>query len=132
MGHYDNPDTLFFFDHPAVPTLPPALGSAKLWELEQDNTYLKYLYPQITQEISNFVEEECDKMEYEGSLMFDEFPDKTALQILAAGIMKNFRKKYPDSYAGQEKLLRDMIEVVLFHEIMYRRNRYRNHKRLYL
>ena len=51
---------------------------------------------------------------------------------MAAGIEKDFRKKYPDAYTQEGTLLRDMIEVVLFHEIMYRRNRYRNHKRLYL
>ena len=32
----NNPDFLFYFDHPAVPAFPPALGSAKLWELEAD------------------------------------------------------------------------------------------------
>lgn len=125
MSHYDDREYL-------LPTYPPASGTAKLWEMETDNTYLKYLYPRITRQISEFVEEECDKMEYEGSLMFDLFPDKTALQIMAAGITTEFKKKYPDAYPDESKLLRDMIEVVLFHEIMYRRNRYRNHKRLYL
>ena len=64
MSHFDN-------QTPYVPTYPPALGSQKLMELEADNSYLKYLYPKITRQISEFVEEECDKMEYEGSLMFD-------------------------------------------------------------
>ena len=71
MSHFDN-------QTPYVPTYPPALGSQKLMELEADNSFLKYLYPE------------------------------------------------------EGRLLRDMIEVVLYHEIMYRRNRYRNHKRLYL
>ena len=100
--------------------------------METDNSYLKYLYPKITRQISDFVENECDKMEYEGSLMFDLFPDKVALQMMAAGIATQFKKENPDVYPDQPELLRDMIEVVLFHEIMYRRNRYRNHKRLYL
>lgn len=125
MSHYDSWE---YF----LPTYPPASGTVKLWEMETDNTYLKYLYPKITRQISEFVEEECDKMEYEGSLMFDLFPDKTALQLMAAGITEEFKKKYPDAYPEEGTLLRDMIEVVLFHEIMYRRNRYRNHKRLYL
>ncbi len=132
MDKFDNSDFLFYFDHPAVPGLPPALGSAKLWEMEDDNSYLKYLYPQITRQISEFVEEECDKLEYDGSIMFDTYPDRTALQVMAAGISRKFKEKYPDAYPNQDKLLRDMVEVVLFHEIMYRRNRYRNHKRLYL
>lgn len=125
MSHYDERE---YF----LPTYPPASGTVKLWEMETDNTYLKYLYPKITRQISEFVEEECDKMEYEGSLMFDLFPDKTALRIMSAGITEEFKKKYPDAYPDEGSLLRDMIEVVLFHEIMYRRNRYRNHKRLYL
>ena len=94
MSHFDN-------HPPYVPTYPPALGSQKLMELEADNSYLKYLYPKITRQISEFVEEECDKMEYEGSLMFDVFPDKIALQLMAAGIAVD-TKKYPDSYRRKE------------------------------
>ena len=110
---------------PLIPPLTPVYGAGRLWELEDDDAYLKYLYPQITRQISEFVEEVCDQMEHEGSLMFDQYPDRTALQILASGIEKDFRKKYPDSYSREDSLLRDMIEVVLFHEIMHRRYRYR-------
>ncbi len=120
------------FEMPATPTLTPLFGSAKLWELENDYSYMKYLYPKIPKQISSFVEEVCDQMEYEGSMMFDMYPDKIALQLKASEIMGDFRKKYPDTHPGEDELLRSLIEVVLFHEIMYRRNRYRNHKRLYL
>lgn len=141
MGQYNNPDFLFTFDGPAVPSMMPASGRARLWELEEDNAYLNYLYPQITKQIREFTEEACDKLEYEGSLMFDVYPDKASLRIMAGEIQGDFLKKYPDTCrespegeapAYSSKMLRDMIEVVLFHEIMYRRNRYRNHKRLYL
>lgn len=132
MNQYDNPDFLFHFEKTAVPSMEPLRGAKKLWEMEEDNSYLKYLYPGITKQLMEFVEDTCDKMEYEGSLMFDLYPDKTSLQILAAGIEKEFQKKYPDTYAQEKPSLRDIIEVLLFHEIMYRRNRYRNHKRLYL
>lgn len=132
MHYYDKNEDLFRANPGATPTLSPISGVDKLWEMETDNSYLKYLYPKITRQISEFVENECDKMEYEGSLMFDLFPDKTSLQIMAASIANAFKKENPDVYPEQPELLRDMIEVVLFHEIMYRRNRYRNHKRLYL
>ena len=131
--HYLDSEKEFYQSHyPVTPTLTPISGVDKLWELETDNNYLKYLYPKITRQISEFVENECDKMEYEGSLMFDLFPDKVALQMMASGIASDFQKENPDVYPDQPEPLRDMIEVVLFHEIMYRRNRYRNHKRLYL
>ena len=132
MHYYDEITKLHPSHSGASPTLSPISGVDKLWELETDNSYLKYLYPKITRQISEFVENECDKMEYEGRLMFDLFPDKTSLHLMAAGITQAFQKENPDAYPEQENYLRDMIEVVLFHEIMYRRNRYRNHKRLYL
>ena len=132
MNHYDNP---YFFRNPEMPVLPdmqPIGGCMKLWELEEDDAYLKYLYPLITRRICEFVEDICDQMEFEGSLMFDACPDKTALQITASGIARDFEKKYPDEMPEDKKLFRDLIEVVLYHEILYRRSRYRNHKRLYL
>ena len=116
---------------PPIPSFPPVYDSPYLWELEEEDAYLKYLYPKITRQISEFVETVCDRMEYEGSLMFDQYPDRTALQLMAAGIEKEFREKYPATYPADNKLLRDMIEVVLFHEIMHRRHRYRNRRRLY-
>ena len=41
---------------------------------------IKDLYPKEVRTIQAMVEEECDKMEYEGSLMFDEYPDKLMLR----------------------------------------------------
>jgi hypothetical protein len=35
------------------------------------------------------VEEECDKMEYEGSLMFDEYPDRLMLEQIVKRIYQN-------------------------------------------
>ncbi len=132
MNRYDNPYFFQFPESPAIPGMQPLNGSMKLWELEEDNAYLKYLYPDVTRKICEFVEEICDQMEYEGSLMFDLYPDKTTLQITASGIAREFEKKYPDDMPKDKKLFRNLIEVVLYHEILYRRSRYRDHKRLYL
>ncbi|EOT28658.1 hypothetical protein C805_00179 [Eubacterium sp. 14-2] len=49
-------------------------------EYEKDMQKLKDLYPKEVKSIQALVEEECDKMEYEGSLMFDEYPDKLMLR----------------------------------------------------
>ena len=87
-----------YMSHSILPPLPPISSVMKSWEMEEDNDYLKYLYPKVSKDISEFVEEECDKMEYEGSMMFDAYPDKTSLQILARQIFRLFRKKYPDAF----------------------------------
>ena len=36
---------------PLIPPLTPVYGAGRLWELEDDDAYLKYLYPQITRQI---------------------------------------------------------------------------------
>ena len=49
-------------------------------EYERDMEQLKRLYPQEVRTIQELVEEECDKMEYEGSMMFDEYPDRLMMR----------------------------------------------------
>ena len=49
-------------------------------EYERDMQKLKDLYTKEVKSSQALVEEECDKMEYEGSLMFDEYPDKLMLR----------------------------------------------------
>lgn len=51
-------------------------------EYEKDMDRMKELYPKEVGKILDFVEEECDKMEYEGSLMFDEYPDRLMLEMI--------------------------------------------------
>jgi len=51
-------------------------------EYERDMERIKELYPQDAKRILKLVEEECDKMEYEGSMMFDEYPDRVMLKAI--------------------------------------------------
>lgn len=49
-------------------------------EYTKDMQKLKELYPKEVRSVQEMVEDECDKMEYEGSLMFDETPDRLMLR----------------------------------------------------
>ena len=51
-------------------------------EYERDMERMKELYPEDVKQIQSLVEEECDKMEYEGSMMFDEYPDRVMLKVI--------------------------------------------------
>lgn len=123
--------SLFFYDHPMVPGIPPVSGIGKLLEQDQDVSYLKYLYPSATKIAIPFIEEECDKLEYEGSPMFDVYPDKITFQQIAANVASQCMEKDSD-ILEKHPFFRDLVEVLLYHEVLYRRNRYRNRKRLYL
>ena len=58
-------------------------------EYEKDMERMKELYPKEVKTILSYVEDECDKMEYEGSLMFDEYPDRLMLEQVAERIYRN-------------------------------------------
>lgn len=121
----------YWFGQPVTPSLPPVFGAEKLWEMEQDYSYLKYLYPDMCSKIRDSVEEECDQLEYDGSLMFDTYPDKISLQQLAHKVLKKCNQAEPDTFPMGNPHIREMAEIILYNEILFRRNRYRNRKRLY-
>lgn len=52
----------------------------ELWE--QDINYMKQLYPAAVQQIQKEVDDQCDRLEYDGSCMFDQYPDRCHLELL--------------------------------------------------
>ena len=58
-------------------------------EYQRDLDRMKEMYPLEIRKVQELVEEECDKMEYEGSLMFDEYPDRLMLRQICKRIREN-------------------------------------------
>lgn len=131
MKNFETSPQDYWFGIPAIPLMQPVLGEGKLWELENDYSYLKFLYPDICNKINEFIEDECDRLEYDGSPIFDSYPDKVTLQRLARKILEKCNEKDPGTFPMGDSRIRDLVEILLFHEILFRRNRYRNRKRLY-
>ena len=109
-------------------------------EYEKDMERMKELYPREVKRVLEYVEEECDKMEYEGSLMFDEYPDRFMLEQIIDRIMERAREpeegmemaqrreSAPPPFAppmGRRNDLRNLIGVLLNHEMYRRRCRHR-------
>ena len=91
-----------------------------------DLEYMKSLYPDLPKRILPYVEEECDRMEYTGSVMFDVYPDKLQLRIMCNRICENV-KKQEKMFAGEERML-NLAEVLLYQEIYRRRGEQRKRK----
>ena len=72
--------------------------------------------------IQEKVEEECDLQDYEGSRLYDEYPDRFMLYHLGRKIMDEVRSE-AGIEAMSDGLLGDLVEVLLFHEISRRRCR---------
>lgn len=70
-------------------------------EYEKDMDRMKELYPKEVRRILDYVEDECDKMEYEGSLMFDEYPDRLMLEMVVDRIYDNVSNEGKDVEAEQ-------------------------------
>lgn len=54
---------------------------------QKDVEYMKQLLPSALQSIQMEIDEECDRLEYSGSVMFDEYPDKNYVHMIVDKIM---------------------------------------------
>ena len=88
----------------------------------RDFEYMKSMYPETAKRALPFVEEECDRMEYEGSMLYDEYPDKLQLRLMCSRIYNKMedREENPGEWLGE------LLEVMLYQEIYKRRCDHRN------
>lgn len=120
-------------------------------EYEKDIERMKELYPKDVKSILECVEDECDKMEYEGSLMFDEYPDRLMIETVVERIYQKLAgdaadtnleaEQYrggrppqgppqrPPRRPGEKDNFRDLIGVILNNEMYRRRCRHRRCRR---
>ena len=80
-------------------------------EYERDMERMKDLYPDEAKRIQSLVEEECDKMEYEGSLMFDEYPDRVMLRVICDRIYQNVTQPQKGKMSELERNTRRAEEL---------------------
>lgn len=154
QGQYANTQNEYSQKMPFYMTYPMQNVLLEEAEYERDIARFKGMYPKEVRTILYFVEEECDKMEYEGSLMFDEYPDRSMLKQLCNKIYDNYMKEnvkaseYDEIEAEELRMVRrydpvfdrrfhdhhhrgrnfgidGLIEVLLFNEINNRRCRHR-------
>lgn len=96
----------------------------------RDRMYLRQMYSRQMNDIQKMVEEECDKMEYEGSMMFDEYPDKIMLRKKCGDIFGQvLAHNNGNCPCKDEDWLKDTISVLLYNEMYKRRCRRRNRQK---
>lgn len=89
---------------------------------EEEFNLMKSYYPDIARKIQEKVEEECQRLDYEGSRLYDEYPDKYMLYHLG----RKIREEMMPEMSAQEVsggLLDDLVQVLLYQEISRRRCR---------
>lgn len=124
-------------------------------EMEQDMEYWMDLYPAQIKRMQRFVEEECDRNDYDGSAMYDEFPDRVQLGRITDRILEQMERDgtFTEEMDAQMQeimpeeepeegletmqvrrrrrnpLVRDLVSVLLFNELHRRRCRGRHCRR---
>ena len=91
---------------------------------EREFNLMKSYYPRTVQRIQEKIEEECDLLDYEGSRLYDEYPDRYMLYHLCQNIMREVTSE-AEMEAMSDGFLEDLVQVLLFQEISRRRCRRR-------
>lgn len=156
------------YNDPVGVPLMPLYGYDNHQDAEKDWLYFRQLHPNTAKRILQEIDEECDKLEYDGSCMFDEYPDKVYLGRMIDSIYKRMkdlieepiiyvenlqpdmdcrgetsevdgeskssaqemnRRRSSPSPIRSNNWLRDLIEILLYQEILNRRRRYRSRRR---
>lgn len=125
-------------------------------EEEKDLQVMRSYYSRRAAKIQEKVERECDRMEYDGSIMFDEYPDKFMMEHLCRKIEREMLEeddreleRLAGSRSEEDQAqtrvmerhrgdrgdrgdgLRDLIGVLLFNEMFRRRCRHRKCRRYF-
>ena len=61
----------------------------------RDYDYMKSIYPDTAKRVLPYMEEECDRMEYDGSMMYDEYPDRLQLRLMCRRRRRKKRTRVP-------------------------------------
>jgi len=121
----------FFMAYPDY----PLFGSNKERygeKTDQDFEYLRRTYPAMLGKWQRRVEEILDKMDYDGSMIYDEFPDKMTLQNLSEAVARVLalegKKDDPSEPADagdslEDAYLQGLAQVLVCNDVYRRRQK---------
>ena len=90
-----------------------------------DVVYLRSMYPKSIFPIYEKITEAADTLEYEGSLMFDEYPDRELTLQFIQHIIANFPAS--EDPEGCSSWFEELVTVLTLNEFLHRRIRKKEH-----
>lgn len=92
----------------------------------RDLEYLQQMYPSQAKKYQKMIAETLDHIDYEGSMIYDEYPDKWQIYRLTQMIVEKIKKSDEENTDMDEDQLTEFIQVLLFYEIYRKRHTNRN------
>lgn len=101
----------------------------------KDMEYLKEMYPKTTNQIQQIVDEECDRQEFEGSMIYDQYPDKLGVLRIVNRVYDRMKMDWENGEGDRDdddnSRLKDLIHIMLLNEMYRRRAKRRKRRRYY-
>ena len=94
----------------------------------RDLEYLQQMYPAEAKRYQKLICNILDKLDYEGSMIYDEYPDKWQIYKLSKDILDRIRREEEkenseqNSSAEKWEWMGDMVQILLCYEIYKRRH----------
>lgn len=99
----------------------------------EDLEYLQQMYPMYAKRYQVRVRDILDRMDYEGSMIYDQYPDKWQLERLVKSIMTILKNEENAMNSQQNAAddakwvwIQELITVLLYYEILTRRQKRQN------
>lgn len=98
----------------------------------RDLEYLQQMYPADAKKYQKVIAGILNKLDYEGSMIYDEYPDRWQMYKLSQDITDRIRRQEEQENQGIEMtgeklgMISDMVQIILFYEVYKRRHSNRN------
>lgn len=105
-----------------------SVGNKRVFEraagLEADRRLMESYYPKKAGLLKALTADQCDRLEYEGSFIYDEYPDRRNIERICREVCSRARN-YPEVQSMEKteesELLGELIGALLCQEIYQRR-----------
>lgn len=92
----------------------------------RDLEYLQQMYPTQAKKYQKIIAEMLDSIDYDGSMIYDEYPDRWQIYRLTQMIVDKVKSEKDESSDIDSGQLSEFIQVLLFYEIYRKRHTNRN------
>ena len=92
----------------------------------RDLDYLQQMYPTQAKKYQKIIAETLDRIDYEGSMIYDEYPDRWQIYRLTQMIVDKLKAAEDENSDMDPEQTKEFIQVLVFYEIYRKRHINRN------
>lgn len=98
-------------------------------QMMEDLGYLQQMYPALSKKLQIKIGDLLDKLDYEGSVIYDQYPDKIGLEKLAQTIYdtlmgdKTIMSQKEELAPEHKQYMKELVTILLYGEILKKRHK---------